>query len=338
MVSIIMPTYNKCKYLELTLCGFINQTYKDFQIIIIDDGSTDATYEIVNSFVSLLNINYVYQNNQGRAAARNKGLSLVTGDYIIFCDDDRIPSRSLIEEHILILMNDKKIVTIGYKKEILTVLRNNKTYQIPFIFDILKKYPDILKTDYYEEDIQLFSRTDITENIDKILKTNNIIEGPDNFHEVYEYFDKNLKNFYFGWVLGTTANLGIRYNDIASLSFDEQYKNWGMEDTNFSYDLYKRGFNFYLAEGAINYHQIHDKESNYHNSLLRNIKYFYVKYNNIETALFALLILSNISIIEINNLFDFIKNDTSNKANISLMNVVQKLIKESKFLNNEYLS
>ena len=53
-VSVIMPTYNKCTFLKLTLAGFARQTFKDFTVIVVDDGSTDDTKKIVDSYQGLM--------------------------------------------------------------------------------------------------------------------------------------------------------------------------------------------------------------------------------------------------------------------------------------------
>ena len=85
-VSVIIPTYNRALLLRETLESLQAQTYRDFEAIVVDDGSTDNTGEVVQSFDQ--RFRYVYQANRGRSSARNNGLSQARGRYIAFLDSD----------------------------------------------------------------------------------------------------------------------------------------------------------------------------------------------------------------------------------------------------------
>lgn len=88
-VSLIVPIYNVEKYLEQCLYSILNQTYKNIEIICINDGSTDKSLNIAEKFC--LNddrIVLVSQNNQGLSATRNKGIEIATGEFIMFVDSD----------------------------------------------------------------------------------------------------------------------------------------------------------------------------------------------------------------------------------------------------------
>lgn len=88
-VSVIIPTYNRAKFLLEAVNFVLQQTYVDFEIIIVDDGSKDDTKEVVGSFIrSSEKINYIYQANSGVANARNNGIVHSLGEYIAFLDDD----------------------------------------------------------------------------------------------------------------------------------------------------------------------------------------------------------------------------------------------------------
>lgn len=326
MVSIIMPTYNKCKYLELTLTGFLMQTYKNFEIIIIDDGSTDKTKQIVNSFMEKIKIVYVYQNNQGRPVACNKALELATGDYLIFCDDDRIPYKKFIEEHLKILERKDKVVTVGNKKEIMSILRITEMYSPAYLLELYKNNPHLSTKDCYREDLQLFSSHELENNFDTIVTRYARLEPADNFKIVYECYNENLNNFEFGWILGTTANLGVSRKVLKEARFDIKYNGWGMEDTDFLYRIYKKGYRFVLAKEAINYHQYHHKDSDDRMTLQSNMKYFDDKYNTLETALFVLLKKSKFSIIEINDIYHAIRRNPEDILAKTFVTIVHQIL------------
>ncbi|MEZ2226047.1 glycosyltransferase family 2 protein [Microcoleus sp.] len=85
-VSVVMPTYNCDPYIVRSVKSAIDQTYQDWEIIVIDDGSTDNTRQVLAPYLDL--IQYIYQDNQGSAIARNRGCELAKGEFLAFLDSD----------------------------------------------------------------------------------------------------------------------------------------------------------------------------------------------------------------------------------------------------------
>ena len=96
-VSIIIPVYNVEDYIELTLQSLLEQTLKEIEIILIDDGSTDNSLQIIQSYAEKYeNIKVILQENSGPSRARNRGIEEAVGEYIAFVDsDDLLPENSL---------------------------------------------------------------------------------------------------------------------------------------------------------------------------------------------------------------------------------------------------
>jgi glycosyltransferase involved in cell wall biosynthesis len=87
-VSVIIPTYNRAEFLSSAITSVLNQTFQDFEIIVVDDASNDNTQEVVSSFNDK-RIRYIrHEINKGGAGARNTGIKVSTGKYIAFLDDD----------------------------------------------------------------------------------------------------------------------------------------------------------------------------------------------------------------------------------------------------------
>ncbi|MDD5195604.1 MAG: glycosyltransferase [Candidatus Omnitrophica bacterium] len=94
--SIIIPTHNRKYFLEIAVNSVLYQTYADFELIIIDDGSTDGTLNAIRHTLNAENIKYIYQENRGPAAARNRGINEARGKFICFLDsDDRFRKEKL---------------------------------------------------------------------------------------------------------------------------------------------------------------------------------------------------------------------------------------------------
>lgn len=89
-VSVIIPTYNRADCVTRSIDSALSQTYKDYEIIVVDDGSTDNTKQILQSYVDKGLIRYIYQDNAGCAAARNAGISDAKGEWIAFLDSDDV--------------------------------------------------------------------------------------------------------------------------------------------------------------------------------------------------------------------------------------------------------
>ena len=140
--SIIIPTYNRAKTILSTIQSVLNQSFHNWELLIIDDGSTDNTKSLIKSFIDK-RIIYIYQENSERSEARNNGIVNAKGDYICFIDSDDLFHKN----HLLFIF--KSIQTHKNKKAIYitgqSVLHMEKlqTYQLkkwityPLLFSFL---------------------------------------------------------------------------------------------------------------------------------------------------------------------------------------------------------
>lgn len=110
LVSVIIPTYNSEKYIEETLNSVLNQTYREFEIIIIDDCSKDNTFEIVKEYEKKYSniVCLKQEQNKGVAEARNRGIKKSRGRYIAFLDSDDLWYEKKLEKQ-LKLMKEKRV-------------------------------------------------------------------------------------------------------------------------------------------------------------------------------------------------------------------------------------
>lgn len=120
MVSVIIPFYNRAKFLEDALNSVLAQTYTDWECIIVDDGSTDNSKEIAIKFSQRdSRFKYIYQTNKGASAARNAGLNEIRGDWVQFLDSDDIIEPEKLKKQILtaskLPVHENIIMYSGYK-------------------------------------------------------------------------------------------------------------------------------------------------------------------------------------------------------------------------------
>ena len=116
-VSIIIPVYNTEKYLEKCLDSIINQEYRNLEIIIVNDGSTDNSMNIIKKYQKLdSRIKVFEQSNKGTGSARNKGLDNATGDYISFVDSDDYVSPLFIKKLVEAIKEDDLCSHCGMDK------------------------------------------------------------------------------------------------------------------------------------------------------------------------------------------------------------------------------
>lgn len=147
LVSVIICIYNGEEYIEKCLASVINQTYKHIEIIVVDDGSIDNTYNILKKYP---NIKYIYQSNKGLASARNLGISQVNGKYITMLDVDDLYIEDKIEkqvEHLKkhpdvdIVCNDSVLIDENDKEIKVMKVECNNYLKEDFLANLLFRQP-----------------------------------------------------------------------------------------------------------------------------------------------------------------------------------------------------
>jgi glycosyltransferase involved in cell wall biosynthesis len=151
-ISVIIPTYNCAKYLSDSIESVLNQTYHDFEIVIIDDGSVDETCEVVQKYISNHpnKIRYFYQENKGTSEAKNKGIKEALGEYIFHLDADDEMAPGALEKcvnavknseaewcitDVLLIKNDKKetkITKMPQNNYFINILKDDFIWRAPF--------------------------------------------------------------------------------------------------------------------------------------------------------------------------------------------------------------
>lgn len=241
----------------------------EYEVIIIDNGSTDGTASFLEGYKPTFNFKYIYMENKGRAAARNKGLEYAQNELIIFTDDDLILSPNFICEHLKMQKTNNgvvhgKIINLSFLKffedptngTLYSYLKGGKAIKEGMKSKCISE-DDIIKR--FEEVIMPNNKvTAVEKMIQKVLS--------ENFHEM-------------SWIGFTGGNVSISKKILEHTGgFDESFGlNWGCEDLELGYRICQKGCIFSYCENAINYHIAHYRP-NFDVEHSKTANYFYAKH------------------------------------------------------------
>lgn len=170
-VSIVLPIYNAEKYLKRCLDSILNQKYENIEVIAIDDGSKDCSWEILSNYKEIHKdkMRIFRQENIGVSKTRNRAISLADGEYLLFIDNDDYFDSGYIERFVSeIELGDYDVVIGGYKrpnstgKIIENVVLENLGYSK---FKIVAAWAKIYRLSYIKENDILFLDSNIGEDI-----------------------------------------------------------------------------------------------------------------------------------------------------------------------------
>ena len=317
LVSVIVPVYNSEKYIHRCFDSIINQSYNNIEIIFINDGSTDNSLSIIESFkMKYNNVVVINQENQGQSIARNRGMDICNGNYFMFVDSDDYIHCNMIE---LLLNNiikyDKDIAICRYTK-----IYNNSCVEIKLNCNSYSNNSDIIEQMLLSNIIsspcgKLFKNTiknnlkfpehklfeDSYVMIDLIVKYNLLYVDVDGYYYDLRNNDSSTRN----------PNIVYHYNDliealdISKKSIDLYYPelNSCMEYNLFInyYNLYKNCISLNVFDSTFNIivyrikHLQNKSIIKYSNNFRTVLKYLMIKYFNSISLLFFKLKFKSIS-------------------------------------------
>lgn len=135
-ISVIIPVYNVEDYLTECVDSILNQTYKNYEILLIDDGSTDKSSQICDDYSETNNkINVIHTDNRGLSAARNLGTEKAQGEYIFYLDSDDYVKNNVLERMLKIVEQDEVDIVCGnfmytYPDRTVIAIKEEKEYEI----------------------------------------------------------------------------------------------------------------------------------------------------------------------------------------------------------------
>ncbi|HAT4134361.1 glycosyltransferase family 2 protein [Clostridium perfringens] len=241
VVSVIVPVYNVEKYISKCIESIKNQTYKNIEIIFVDDGSNDNSRKIISGYMNLdKRIKYLYQHNRGPSVARNKGIDEAKGDFIIFVDSDDWINTNMIEDMLAEMKKENADIAIcdyileTEKKSIYSdTLSKLKEINSNSIKDLL-----VCSDTLNSQCNRLYKKKIIFDN--KIRFDEGLTVGEDQiFNMEYITHTKNIayiqKGFYHYRMVSNSTCRKVHKNQIEMLEKQQEIRNriiskWGMYD------------------------------------------------------------------------------------------------------------
>ncbi len=323
MVSVLMTTYNKSFYLNLTLAAYVKQSYKEFEIVIVDDGSTDDTKKVVDKYSALLNIKYLYQTNMGISKAKRKALENASYDYVILTDDDRMPCVDFVKKHKQNLDKEEKRVVIGKESLILSLFSKKVKFSFKDEFKLYDRFPELL----HVSEKQMFDEKDIDKDYTDVIR-NYFLSDSNNglILDVVERYGEQLNGFELAWSKAYGGNISFNKEFLMEpLLYDENYKGYGIEDIDFAYQLSLQGYKFVFDSEAVNYHQEHARGTGENRDMFLNFDYFCNKYNGIDILMMKMDWYGKITLEEANTFCKILKNHKTELAKSLLYEINEEV-------------
>jgi GT2 family glycosyltransferase len=264
-ISVIIPTYNKAAYLKASLGALGFQTLKRelFEVVVVVDGSTDETLQVVQALRPDYSFRYVQRENGGLASARNLGARLATGSHLLFMDDDVLLDPSHLAHLFASVQERPRAVHSGY----LSNIRIDAVPEILRLFDAARAQtfpvlePFCAPCAHYDAPKVLFSgrSSEPTPN-----------PGPAAW-----------------WGVFTGGNLCVERLLFESVGgFDEAFRGWGPEDADLCYRLFRQGTSGQFDPACRLYHLDHVRDpAEAARSTLRNVKRLYTKHGRLPEVL-----------------------------------------------------
>lgn len=200
-LSIIIPTFNRREILKQNLLSLAQQTFRDFEVVVADDGSSDGTGKMLSELTLFFPIKHTWEPNAGRSAARNRGVRHASADFFLFIDDHVIADARLLEEH------------MAWHARFAGTARQ-----------IVRGYAPLVQ-----------SSADVPE--------------PPPYQDMQIFTFKNEQNPFVSFF---TGNVSMTRNAFEKAGgFDENFKEYGFQDSEFGYRLVKAGFQIKVNPNAL---------------------------------------------------------------------------------------
>ncbi|OLF19138.1 glycosyltransferase [Actinophytocola xanthii] len=263
--SVIVPTYNRRRLLELTLTSLARQTLPgdQFEVLVVDDGSSDGTAELAQGFADRLDLRYFFQSDEGYrlARARNVGIEHARGDICVFVDSGVLLHSGCLRAHV-----DDHDATPHPR------VVNGYVYCFNLDNDDAQRIRAFVDLDDLDATIAAMAARGA---------------WPDLREPFYTRYTDHFGHVPAPWLMAWGCHLSARTEQLRSVGMcDEAFRQWGGEDLDLAYRLHRDGARFSVNRAAASIHYPHEKDHGDNaRSARQNYRYIAGKYRTPITRL-----------------------------------------------------
>jgi len=231
LISIIVPVYNVENFLKRCIVSIVEQTYQNIEIILVNDGSTDNSLNIIKDFQTKhSNIILINQKNKGLSGARNSGIQKAQGEYIIFVDSDDTIEKILIEDCLsYAYKNNSDIVVYGYTKrnEDMSIIAHSKLNNQSFSKHLA--FSNLLRLDISPMACNKLIKTSLFQDNNILFPLSKLHEDVGTTYKLFWYTEKvsTLSQSYYNWInrdTSITSTISFKHiNHIIELLLEKKH-------------------------------------------------------------------------------------------------------------------
>ncbi len=260
--SLVIPTRDRSRALARTLAALTRQRRTDFEVVIVDDGSTDDTAAMLDGFRDRLDLTVVRQAGRGIAAARTVAMRAARAPILIQSDDDRVPDANFVADHVAAHAAAATVgprVVAGQQRGLLAAWSVADDLPAAALAAVVARDPAVAAA-VGAPAVELVSPEALAADLDGALARLAVDEpwwvrhgGP-----LRARYGADLEGFAFPWAAAIGGNTSVPAELAAAVGYlDDGFVSWGLEDTDFHYRLCQAGARVYLLDGGRSYHQLH---------------------------------------------------------------------------------
>lgn len=297
-ISVIVPIYNVENYLDHCITGILAQSYRNFELILVNDGSMDNSKSICERYEKLdARIKLIHQENQGSGAARNRGLDIAKGKYVYFCDADDYMEPTLLEENYFIAEKyEVNMVIFGYYDKVIRrnefdlIARTNNRKYLQSKEDFRKYFGQLFKNGVMYTLWNKFYRKDYLDMHNYRFGNERVGQDTIFNYNIYSNIDHVYINdgVYYQYLVGRTNSAVNKYCQDRfrlrceeSLKLEQLIKSWKYEK------IYKTLLiNEWLLTLTIGIHNLFFEECPLDNGEKKREIHRYINHANIKEALY----------------------------------------------------
>lgn len=305
LASLVIPTRNRARTLERTLAALTGQRGPAFEVVVVDDGSEDATPDVARRYRDRLDLRYLRRAPRGIAAARAAAMRAARGEVLIQTDDDRVPAPTFVADHVA-AHADGAWVVAGQQAALLAAWSRAAELPAAAVAEVVARAPEVAAR-LIEPEAELVAPEQLADDLAGAVARFGVAERwwQDHGVPLRARYGATLDGYHFGWALAIGGNTSVPAALAADVGYlDEQFVGWGLEDTDFHLRLARAGARVKIIDGGLSYHQLHRRGPELGRQWLANARRLIHKHDDLALSTYLVTVVRQGALPEASALVD----------------------------------